>query len=314
MPTTQEMRNMYPELVVGGVDSLWNVLVGGPNCSWAITTTATFYAPALTGGRINLRFHPVVTPWARACAAVFFHNGYAFRELAGGSVSCRKITGGTKTSPHAHGIAFDINPSKNPYRPDGVLITDIPAIVIAQLKAIRTNNGKSVTNWGGDWGGTKDPMHFEPKGCLRSDLATGINTTTVVGWASYQAWLGNTTPTPEDEMSLKRGDKGAAVQWYQKSLLKWNPNSLPNFGADGDFGAETEAAVKAYQTAVQLPATGIIDGVVAGLLAAFQGLPGPTGPEGPTGPMGPRGATGATGPAGIPGPPGPQPKTATFGY
>jgi N-acetylmuramoyl-L-alanine amidase len=46
--------------------------------------------------------------------------------------------------------------------------------------------------------------------------------------------------------SLKRGDKGDAVKHLQNMLLKAGM-SLPRFGSDGDFGNETEAAVKAFQ-------------------------------------------------------------------
>jgi len=58
---------------------------------------------------------------------------------------------------------------------------------------------------------------------------------------------------------LSRGDKGNKVKEMQRALLVWNPDCLPKFGADGDFGAETEKALKAYQTAARLPITGVYD-------------------------------------------------------
>lgn len=58
---------------------------------------------------------------------------------------------------------------------------------------------------------------------------------------------------------LKRGDYGNAVTAMQKALLKWDANCLPKYGADGDFGTETEKALKAYQKAVALPVTGVYD-------------------------------------------------------
>ena len=45
----------------------------------------------------------------------------------------------------------------------------------------------------------------------------------------------------------------------QRDLLIWDAGCLPKYGADGDFGAETEAAVKAFQQAEGLPVTGVYD-------------------------------------------------------
>lgn len=79
---------------------------------------------------------------------------------------------------------------------------------------------------------------------------------------------------PEDEMSLVKGDRGNAVRVFQQALQTWakgakQPNPLPKAGADGDFGTETETGVRAYQTAAQVPVTGVIDGLTAALLARY---------------------------------------------
>jgi peptidoglycan hydrolase-like protein with peptidoglycan-binding domain len=52
--------------------------------------------------------------------------------------------------------------------------------------------------------------------------------------------------------------KGAAVKLLQAELLKWNPKCLPKYGADGDFGKETDTAVRAYQKAHRLEVDGIV--------------------------------------------------------
>jgi peptidoglycan hydrolase-like protein with peptidoglycan-binding domain len=52
--------------------------------------------------------------------------------------------------------------------------------------------------------------------------------------------------------------KGAAVKLLQAELLKWNPKCLPKYGADGDFGKETDTAVRAYQKANRLEVDGIV--------------------------------------------------------
>ena len=66
---------------------------------------------------------------------------------------------------------------------------------------------------------------------------------------------------------LRRGDKGAAVMAMQRALLTWKPDCLPKYGADGDFGAETEAALKAYQNASGLSETGVYDAATEKALA-----------------------------------------------
>ena len=63
---------------------------------------------------------------------------------------------------------------------------------------------------------------------------------------------------PVDD-SLRRGDSGPEVAAMQQLLLKWDPKCLPEYGADGDFGKETEDAVKAFQKAKGLPVTGVYD-------------------------------------------------------
>ena len=71
---------------------------------------------------------------------------------------------------------------------------------------------------------------------------------------------------------LRRGDSGEAVKAMQQLLLKWDPDCLPEYGADGDFGKETEDAVKAFQKSAKLKETGIYDQATeAALKAATYG-------------------------------------------
>ena len=53
-------------------------------------------------------------------------------------------------------------------------------------------------------------------------------------------------------MPLKKGSKGVAVKALQTALISLGYN-LPRYGADGDYGNETETAVKAFQVAHSLP-------------------------------------------------------------
>ena len=66
------------------------------------------------------------------------------------------------------------------------------------------------------------------------------------------------TPTPTtDKPTLRRGDKGEYVTLAQTELLN-KGYSLAPYGADGDFGKVTEAAVKAFQGDHGLKVDGII--------------------------------------------------------
>jgi hypothetical protein len=53
-------------------------------------------------------------------------------------------------------------------------------------------------------------------------------------------------PSPEveeDNFPLKKGSRGSRVQELQNAILKRDPNALPKYGADSDFGSETENAL-----------------------------------------------------------------------
>lgn len=57
--------------------------------------------------------------------------------------------------------------------------------------------------------------------------------------------------------TVRRGDKGTEVKEIQRKLLELG-YKLPKYGADGDFGSETEAAVKAFQKDWGLKTDGIV--------------------------------------------------------
>ena len=57
--------------------------------------------------------------------------------------------------------------------------------------------------------------------------------------------------------TLRRGDNGEKVAYLQKLLMD-RGYALPKYGADGDFGAETEKAVKAFQRDWGLKEDGVV--------------------------------------------------------
>jgi len=122
-------------------------------------------------GEGQVTVHSAILKAVAALNACLERHRYRTRKADTGAYNCRKITGGTGYSLHAYGIAIDINWQSNPY--GSRLITDMPAAMVADIKAIRTNNGKQVWRWGGDYTGNKDAMHFEII-CHPLDLTTGI--------------------------------------------------------------------------------------------------------------------------------------------
>lgn len=91
-------------------------------------------------------------------------------------------------------------------------------------------------------------------------LVTATSGHTVVVLDNGDKYDGSTKPEPYKlgDRTLKRGMQGEDVQAAQKLLIAWDAACMPVHGADSDFGAETESAVMAYQTAHNLKADGII--------------------------------------------------------
>jgi hypothetical protein len=75
-------------------------------------------------------------------------------------------------------------------------------------------------------------------------------------------------PPSEEHMLIKKGHPvGATVEKIQQGLMDDNPEALPRFGVDGDFGSETELWVRRFQEFHGLPATGWVDDETAWLLS-----------------------------------------------
>lgn len=80
-------------------------------------------------------------------------QGRVYRITSVGAFVPRTIGGSHQMSRHALGLAIDFNPSLNPYRGDGRLITNMPDWFIDVWRS-------EGFCWGGDWSSAKDPMHF----------------------------------------------------------------------------------------------------------------------------------------------------------
>ena len=66
----------------------------------------------------------------------------------------------------------------------------------------------------------------------------------------------NTQPGSGNRPTIRKGDTGETVKIMQHALLEFGC-ALPKYGADGDFGNETLAALKAFQAASELTVDGI---------------------------------------------------------
>jgi len=235
---------------------------------------------------------PTQAAWA-ALANVLLAHAYELRTPDTDSYNCREIKGGGGRSLHSFGIALDVNWDTNPYKETpserkvkysdkatqveraedvrlGVADTDMTPGMIADVLAIKTNNGKTVFEWGGNWNTIKDTMHFEID-VTPADLASGINQSTV-----KQPPPGATWPPPRggmagDDSVLSFGARGPRVSALQQALAAQN---ISVGAIDGIFGSQTRTALREFQAARGLPQTGIADDATLaalGLAAAAKG-------------------------------------------
>ena len=180
--------------------------------------------------------------------------GYAPRSCW--AYNCRLIAGTNQRSLHSAGIAVDIDPKHNPFSDGDPFAGKLQPDHVAAAMTIRNSRGARVWSWGGNWT-TPDRMHFQLD---QGPSAVDVDWSTVPG--------GEIELTDQEaEMVLAKGIENAAVNRFQECLLAWNPEALPEHGADGDFGNETAEWVGRFQTAFGLEKTGKIDGVTAALLA-----------------------------------------------
>ncbi len=216
--------------------------------------------------------HRGTEPIWLALGAIMLAYKYKVPTSYTGSYMCRAITGGSSWSGHAWPVAKDINAKTNPYVRTPTMRTirwgietDMPAAMVREIEAI-TANGIRALDWGGRWRTIKDAMHYQIRVTL-GEIAGKV-------YAPRGFYDGGGSPPTngDDEVSLKNGHTPSpsnAVVKYQRGLIGWTSDALPKFGADGDFGDETEEWVKKYQRAADLDQSGEIDGVTAPLLLSY---------------------------------------------
>lgn len=272
MATTTQLRSQYPDLV--------KRVTKPPVCDFSKAVGVWFLAGgAFPSNRILLKVVAPARQAFRALAAVMLAWGYEFRETAGGTLSCRPITGGTLTTLHAHGIAGDFNPSKNGYRFASGLIqwgkhTDMPKAMVDAILRIRTADGRPVFEWGGSWSNTKDPMHFEID-VFRASLGTGIDLSTVTGWKQYLAFELGVPDTGGDMIPIDNSTVRPIVFKLQDALNRAaTANGFPTIAVDGIAGARTAELASIYRKGAGLEAVGsgvCFDGATIAVLLHLYG-------------------------------------------
>lgn len=265
MATTQQIRESYPDFI-----TRWPTSSSGPRCDFSSAVPVLFPASASISstGRIALRVHPATRQIWRAMGAVLLHYGYEFRETAGGTLSCRRITGGSRTTLHAHGVAGDWNPSKNRYRISSGVIqwgkhTDMPSAMVRAIEAIRMTNGRHPLEWGGRWWNIKDPMHYQLDQTKANLAPVNLASLPAGAWAKYLAFEKG-APLPEGEEMLygldigKTGDPSlsdspahrvlqAFLVAQGQDLGEWGPHGD---GVDGAPGDDTRAGLHRWKISV----------------------------------------------------------------
>ena len=305
--TNDEVRAQYPESIVD-----YSPL----SCDFSMMERVAFLAGPPdypVGSDVVLRVHPEAVEAFEALATVLRYHNYAFGDKQrGGTLNCRPLTGGTGTSTHAHGMAFDINPLANAYgAAPGTTELDRRPEIIADVLAIRTVGGKRVFVWGGNWQPTRDPMHFQPTACTRAELERGIDQSTVKG--ADMPFTSDQIANLERlaNMSTRQLDRLIRVadlvpnDILTDEVPEWAAEAWEKAVAVGFYVAGTQNRIEPrYVRAVEYDRIGALDIYPRKVTADGGGKPGPQGPPGPAGPRGAKGDPGAPGPAGAPGAPG----------
>lgn len=217
--------------------------------------------------------HPLTTEAWNAYIQVMRHHGETMPG-AGGLGNCRNIGGTNKPSLHAYLCALDLPPNNRK-----------SAAFLKSIKAIRTNNGKTVFRnlWG-------DRMHDQIN-CRPVDLATGIDWTTVVGDGDeigVDMWLHGLDIGNKDEPSVKDprvGTLQALLVAEGYNLGSGGPNSD---GVDGAAGNITRSEFHDWKidngiTAATSAGSGVVGDYEAAVMLTGSGEQGEKGDQGDRG-------------------------------
>lgn len=192
---------------------------------------------------------------------------------------CWGVGSGKKGSYNASHIQFEIcEDSKNDeayYKAAFALAARLCAY-LCQLYGIKTenvvghyeayaagygSNHGDPRNWQKKFGGSMDAFRAEVAALIGGenipvDITTSRPTTESTQDGQNAAQEAQNVQGGVNMPTIRKGDKGTAVKVLQRMLIAAGCE-LPRYGADGDCGAETVEAVKAFQTTHSLTVDGV---------------------------------------------------------
>lgn len=187
--------------------------------------------------------------WVTDCSGLF---SYWFGQLGG------KMYHGSHTMYNSWCV--EKGQLKNGKRTDGKELKPGTAVFVWSDKKKKYSHVGLYIGGGGGW-------VIEAAGAYDGVCRSKITNSKWSNWGelkgvSFDAEDPGEQPPEKDQQdaefpTLRRGSKGAAVKKAQQLLIE-RGYKLPKYGADGDYGSETEAAVKQFQKDWGLDQDGII--------------------------------------------------------
>lgn len=188
------------------------------------------------------RHCPVLSGKQKACSGCKWNGRRAY--------DCAQLT---RRAAEAAGLTLPSGAKSQFYSKNWAIegtIDQLPRDQVAFL--FRRRDDGSVPHTGiylGD--GTYIDARGHERGVLREPLGK-------YQWTHYKIHKGQIIEKGSEVigMILSRGSKGEEVRKVQQFLMYWG-HDLGRWGADGNYGAQTEKAVREFQGATQLPETGV---------------------------------------------------------
>lgn len=172
------------------------------------------------------------------------------RTAKGGIVTNAK--GSSYQSMHQWGVAFDF------YRNDGKGAYENKDKFFQKVGKI----GQSIgLEWGGAWTSIVDMPHFQLPNWgstptkLKKEYGTPDKFIATWGKSTSTSTTVKKNPYAKPTKTLYKGKTGNAVKWVQWEL---NQTEKAKLTVDGDFGAKTDKAVRAFQKKYKLEVDGIV--------------------------------------------------------
>jgi hypothetical protein len=189
---------------------------------------------------------------------VYAYGLKAAKKLLGGNLFSYTPTGYTKMgakkkTPKAGDVVFFYNATLGRIAHVG-LVTKVDSSKFYTIEGNTSSDAGVVRNGGSvnqkSYSLSLSTAYFATPSYSSVDVGTDnkVGTSSVKSTSS-----GRSNPYTVPTGTLKRGSSGSTVKWLQYELNQWKST----LKEDGDYGAKTEAQVKAYQKSHGLTADGV---------------------------------------------------------